>query len=200
MITYRLGDALPRDEARRRADEMDENSDVAYRRRIEAVLDAGHGSCALRDPHLAQRVIENWQRFHGERYQLLAWVVMPNHVHVMIQLNGTVPLFRIIQSWKSYTGRRLPVAWQREYWDRHIRDERHYANAVAYIHGNPVQAGLCQSPGDWPWSSLGWTSASSTHLGGSSASSTMNPKVELALDPPRERSSVVLPMEGDCDA
>ncbi len=153
MVTYRLGDALPAEVARRRSDELTAESDPAYRRRMEAWLDAGHGSCTLRSPAHADLVVDAWRHGDGSRYRLLAWVVMPNHVHVMIRLLGTTPLATIIQSWKSYTGRRLPVAWQREYWDRMIRDDRHARAAVAYIHANPVRAGLCQEPEDWPWSS-----------------------------------------------
>jgi REP element-mobilizing transposase RayT len=162
LVTYRLGDALPIEVAQRRADEMDGDSDSAYRQRIEAHLDAGHGSCALRAPALAGMVIDNWLRFDGDRYALQAWVVMPNHVHVLVQLSGTATLPHIIQSWKSYTGRRLPVAWQRDYWDRYIRDERHFLSAIDYVHRNPVRAGLCREPADWPWSSLGGSNTSST--------------------------------------
>jgi len=106
-------------------------------------------------------VIGTWQHFHGERYVLHAWVVMPTHVHVLIQLTGTAPLATIIQSWKSFSSRRLPVDWQRDYWDRCIRSPEHYAATVAYIHDNPVRAGLCPTPQAWPWSSAGGASSSS---------------------------------------
>ena len=66
----------------------------------------------------------------------------------------------IVQSWKSYTAKRIRHAvggcgavWQREYWDRAVRDERHFAAAISYIHGNPVQAGLVATEDEWPWSS-----------------------------------------------
>ena len=103
-------------------------------------------------------------RFDGERYQLIAWCIMPNHVHVLIQ--PTIELGKVVQSWKSYTGRwalehnaelglGVPgkAFWMREYWDRFIRDERHYESVVEYIHNNPVKAGLCRSPAEWKWSS-----------------------------------------------
>jgi len=176
MITYRLGDALPVDVAQRRANELSDETDPAYRHRIEAYLDAGHGCCALQNPEFAKMIIDNWRQFDGKRYHLHAWVVMPNHVHVLMQLSGSTSLAKIVQSWKSYTGRRLPVAWQREYWDRYIRDERHYQTAVAYIRDNPVKAGLSHHHDEWPWTS--------PSLGGSSTSSTASTKVEPALDPP----------------
>jgi REP element-mobilizing transposase RayT len=138
-----------------------DRQDAERRKRIEELLDRGHGCCALRDPHMARCVVDTWKRFEPERYELLAWVVMPNHVHVMVHVRQGWELGRILQSWKSFTGRRLKaehgVGWLREYWDRYIRDERHFASAVAYIHNNPVKARLVARPEDWPWSSAGTT-------------------------------------------
>lgn len=80
---------------------------------------------------------------------------MPNHVHVLIK--AYEDLSKIVQSWKSFTGkwalkrnRRLElgipsdqkVFWQSEYWDRFIRDEKHFDSALEYILSNPVKAGL----------------------------------------------------------
>ena len=100
---------------------------------------------------------------------LVAWVVMPNHVHLMIRPEAVVPLPKIVQAWKGYTGKKISEAmrlggtraagngrvWHREYWDRFIRDERHFMSAVDYIHQNPVKAGLVSKPEAWPWSSAG---------------------------------------------
>ncbi len=143
--------------------------DTERRRRVEAWLDAGHGSCVLRLPEAAACVVDTWRHFAGERYDLIAWVVMPNHVHVLVRVYEGVPLAKIVQSWKSYTGRRIRVlreesparargsqmqeVWMREYWDRYIRDERHFHMAVDYIHQNPVKARLVGMAKDWPWSS-----------------------------------------------
>src|SRR5690606_17502712 len=103
---------------------------------------------------------------HGRRYRLMAWCIMPNHVHVLIECRYS--LARIVQSWKSYSARwavehneRLGLGlqggrvWMRGYWDRYIRDERHLAAAVHYIHSNPVTAGRVERAGDWQWSSAG---------------------------------------------
>jgi REP element-mobilizing transposase RayT len=164
-ITYRLSDSLPFEVVSRLADQLaslpEQERDAERRRRIERWMDAGHGCCLLRDAESARLVTEAWHRFDGERYRLLAWVVMPNHVHVVIELNGTCPLARIVQSWKSFTGRRLmdrmpagcPSVWSREYWDRWMRDERHFRQTVAYVEGNPVAAKLVGRAEDWTWSS-----------------------------------------------
>jgi putative transposase len=161
FITYRLSDSLPASalEAIRLETESlpPERRDLEVRRRVEHLLGNGHGSCALRTPQMAHCVVETWERFSPERYRLIAWVVMPNHVHVLIEVCEGWELSRIVQSWKSFTGRRLSechgVGWMPEYWDRFIRDERHFERTVAYIHENPVAAGLVASQEQWPWSS-----------------------------------------------
>lgn len=141
-----------------------EQREVERRKAIEDWLDAGMGCCALRHPKVAE-VMQTALLFHeGGRYDLRAWCIMPNHVHVLVW--PTVPLAKIVQSWKGYTGRwamrenaelELGVPggafWMRDYWDRYIRDEAHYHKVVHYIHHNPVKAGLCARPEDWPWSS-----------------------------------------------
>ena len=135
-------------------------------RRIETWIDAGHGCCLLREPAAACLVQDAFLCFDGVRYRLLAWVVMPNHVHVLFQPMEGWTMARIVASWKSFTGRRLssllPASpgsnavhrvWHREYWDRFIRDERHFHAAREYIHNNPVKAGLVRCPEEWEWSS-----------------------------------------------
>ncbi len=105
--------------------------------------------------------------FDGERYDLIAWCIMPNHVHVLIEVK--VDLSTIVQGWKSYAARwalahneELALGipnrkrfWMREYWDRYIRNEKHFENVRDYIHGNPVKAGLCRREEEWMWSSAG---------------------------------------------
>lgn len=150
--------------------------DAALRQRIETYLDAGYGSCILQEPEIAKCVVDTWLRFDGERYRLLEWVVMPNHCHVLIEQLEGAPLGKIVLSWKNYTARMINryvgrtgvrrsqepsqgpsqedgQVWQREYWDRFIRDEHHFAAAKRYIAMNPVNAGLVASPEEWSWSS-----------------------------------------------
>jgi putative transposase len=110
-ITYRLADSLPAAVLRHMDAELRTlppgRRDTERRRRVEAWLDAGHGSCVLRLPEAATCVVDTWRHFAGERYDLIAWVVMPNHVHVLVRVYEGVPLAKIVQSWKSYTGRRI---------------------------------------------------------------------------------------------
>lgn len=176
-ITYRLADSLPRLVLEQMQSEVktsfpdDEKRKSELRQRIETYLDAGHGSCILQVPEVAACVIDTWRHFDGKRYHLLEWVVMPNHCHVLIEQIEGVSLGKIVLSWKNYTARwingyksragaRLSrensddgKVWHREYWDRYIRNERHFLAARDYIIMNPVKAGLVAKPSDWPWSS-----------------------------------------------
>ena len=168
-VTYRLADSLPQEKLKLLNDELthlaDDQREIEYRKRIEAWLDAGMGCCALRHAEVAQYVQESFLSFHGKRYCLHTWCIMPNHVHVLLEPRSD--LATIVQGWKSFTARwilrqnlrlglRIPDSdrlWMREYWDRFIRDEEHYRKTVEYIQQNPVKAGLCQSPDAWQWSS-----------------------------------------------
>ena len=110
-ITYRLADSLPADVLARLEEELrllpPEKRDPERRRRVERWLDAGYGCCVLRDPRAAGCVVDTWRHFAGDRYDLIAWVVMPNHVHVLVRVYEGVALGKMTQSWKSYTGRRI---------------------------------------------------------------------------------------------
>jgi hypothetical protein len=78
----------------------------------------------------------------------------------MIETSAGFPVPALIHSWKSYTANeankllsRHGEFWQREYHDRYIRHAEHYVEAIRYIEGNPVKAGLVKGPADWPFSS-----------------------------------------------
>lgn len=85
---------------------------------------------------------------------------MPNHVHVLFTPLGGWCLAEILRSWKSFTTKEANKLlgqtghfWQHEYFDRFIRDSGHFGRVVEYIEHNPVKAGLCDSPADWPFGS-----------------------------------------------
>ena len=161
MITYRLGDALPKDVMQRLTLLDREKRHTA----TEQLLDAGYGQCWLAYPNIAKIIIDNWLYFAGKRYTILAYVVMPNHVHVLIRVFEGSLLAKIVQSWKSYTAKQIATQlslnglkperpiWQPDYWDRFIRNQTHLEAAIAYIHNNPVSAGLVACSTDWRWSS-----------------------------------------------
>lgn len=124
-------------------------------------LDAGHGDCLLRDPRCAAIVQDELLHHDGDRYRLLAWCVMPNHVHVVVEqradLSGTV------RRWKSWSARRINALlqrsgplWRREYFDRFACSERQLGVMIEYVEANPVTAGLAPAAAEWPWSSAGY--------------------------------------------
>ena len=170
-LNFRLGDALPRAVIERwkielgllvESDQHPEKAGrkIELRRRIEDYLDAGHGACWLRRDDLAALVENALRHFDGERYRLLAWCVMPNHVHALIETKEGFPLGEVLHSWKSFTSKRANESlhrtgefWQREFMDRYVRNAEHFAAVTAYIEENPVQARLARVKTEWPWSS-----------------------------------------------
>ena len=174
-ISYRLNDSLPTQVLERmQADIQREitdpkTRDSALRRLIEDYLDAGHGACILREPTVAACLVDTWLHFDGTRYRLLDWVAMPNHCHVLIEPLPGIALATIVLSWKNFTARFINRflshtgagaavhgrVWERDYWDRYIRNDQHLAAARHYIRMNPVKAGLVKNPEDWPWGSAG---------------------------------------------
>ncbi|HMJ26568.1 MAG TPA: transposase [Pyrinomonadaceae bacterium] len=130
------------------------------RKRVAAYLDQGHGSCYLKDSRIAKIVQDAVLFFDKEKYLLSAWVVMPNHVHLVTTPLPGKRLGTIMQSLKSFTANeankvleRKGTFWMPDYFDRYIRNEKHFARAIAYVENNPAKAGLCKRPEDWPFSS-----------------------------------------------
>jgi REP element-mobilizing transposase RayT len=154
FVTFRLADSLPRAVAEALAKLPDNLAEIDRR------LDGGMGSCWLKEPAVARMVEAAIIHFDGQRYRLLAWCVMPNHVHVVIEPLDDHGLGAIVQAWKSFSakqanrtlGRSGPF-WHKDYFDRFIRDEGHLARTIAYVENNPVKAGLGPAVAAWPWSS-----------------------------------------------
>jgi type I restriction enzyme R subunit/putative DNA methylase len=181
FVTFRLRDSLPRSR-RGEWEHLLKIESVRERRlKLENYLDRGLGHCLLRDAKTAKLVQDALLNFHPDRYELHAWCVMPNHVHVLLDVKR-MPLWKVVQNWKvhseseqrrlrlmerrepprpgSKTGNNtpgrcpaLPLQWQREYWDTFMRDEEQNRKAIRYIETNPVKANLCRSAEDWPFSS-----------------------------------------------
>lgn len=159
FVTFRLADGFPA-ELRDEWEKLLRIEDVCERRiELEAWLDLGHGTCQLRDPRIARLVADSLRHFDGSRYRLVAWVVMPNHVHALFEV-GTTPMAKIMQSWKQFTTNRANKVlnstgslWQADYWDTFMRDNDHEQQTIRYIENNPVKAKLVTDKKDWPWGS-----------------------------------------------
>ncbi len=153
-MTFRLADSLPAKviESLRLADDLLQSFDRE--------LDSGSGACWLLQPEIASLVENALIHFDRERYRLLAWCLMPNHVHVVVEVSAKHSLTQVIGNWKSFTAKRANSLlgrsgpfWHADYFDRYMRDENHLMRTIAYVEDNPVKAGLVMSAPEWPWSS-----------------------------------------------
>jgi len=181
FVTFRLADSMPASRRREWEHLLKIESVRERRAQLEEYLDRGVGECLLREARVAQIVEDSLLCFHNGRYELLAWCVMPNHVHALVDVKRT-PLGKIVQNWKVHTEnelrrtelaeRRAPprcesepasnvprrcsalrLKWQREYWDTSMRDEERRRKAIHYIENNPARAKLCRVAKEWPFSS-----------------------------------------------
>ena len=135
---------------------------------INKYEDAGYGSCVLKDDNVAQIVHDAIFFYNNKKYNVISWCIMPNHVHVLIELIENVSLSNILHSWRSFSSNeinkilnRTGRLWMPEYFDRFIRDNEHFNNVVNYIHNNPVKAGLVDDPTKYKWNSAGYANFSS---------------------------------------
>ena len=126
--------------------------DQVIRERAEELLDMNAGKCWMRDQRVAEIVANALMHFDEDRYLLLAWCVMPNHVHVA--LNARDAIDRILHSWKSFSAKeanrlvgRHGEFWQEDYFDRTIPDQKDFDRTIRYVTENPAKAGLA----NWRW-------------------------------------------------
>jgi REP element-mobilizing transposase RayT len=122
--------------------------------RIQDYLDRGEGSCVFRQPRFADLMQNALRHFERQRYDLLAWCVMPNHVHVVFTPYPPHELGQILKSWRGYTALEINRAlgksghfWQPEPYDHIVRDSADLHHQVRYVLNNPVKAGLS----NWTW-------------------------------------------------
>ena len=163
-ITFRLADAIPQDKRRAWKQERDiwfrlhpelwseadwKEHDQRFGEKIEAWLDAGMGSRALARPDIREAVRICLLRFNGERLLLHAAIIMPTHVHLLLEPLKGHDLSRLLQGIKGASAReankRLGTAgtfWLDESFDHVVRSEKQYQRFVRYIADNPVKAGL----------------------------------------------------------
>lgn len=131
----------------------------ARREQLQEYLDKGRGECVLSRPGVARVVEDSLNFYHGQRYELRAWVVMPNHVHVLFHV-GDTSMARAVEDWKKFTAHainkllgRKGQLWAEDYWDTYMRDAAQEARTQHYIEANPVKAYLIREAKDWAWSS-----------------------------------------------
>ena len=115
-----------------------------YTAPMERYVDAGYGSCLLKYPEVRKYLVDAIDYYDNERYLVYAYVIMPNHVHMLVSVAPGYELNALIASIKRYsavginrhTGRTGRL-WQDEPFDTIIRSSDHYRHTVAYIRENP---------------------------------------------------------------
>jgi len=163
-VTFRLADSLPQNAVNElRAEKEDWLSDhpepwnastrlayhLRFSERINHWLDAGHGCCALNRPEIRSIVRECLLRFDGERLKIHSGVIMPNHVHVLLELLCATPLSTVLKGIKGASARlansclqQSGTFWMEESYDHIVRSETEYRHLHRYIQENPSNAGL----------------------------------------------------------
>ncbi|MCF6313927.1 MAG: transposase [Verrucomicrobiales bacterium] len=182
FVTFRLADSLPRirlDELRllreksfRDATGGQDGQGKEEAERLlfittERFLDQGMGDCPLREPRLRAELLEALHFADGERYELFSYVIMPNHVHLLLSPFEGYDLSRVLRDCKRYSARNINESrgqrgklWQAESYDRIVRDAEHLWRCLQYIGKNANKAGLVD--GDYcrwvrpEWEQLGW--------------------------------------------
>jgi REP element-mobilizing transposase RayT len=128
--------------------------------RFDVFLDAGvYGPNWLGEDRVAKLVKEAIHFRDGKVYDLQAYCIMPNHVHLVFVGRNDIPTYRILQSLKRHTARmanralgRTGAFWQDESYDHVVRDGEELERVLWYVLNNPVKAGLVSDWKAWPWS------------------------------------------------
>ena len=185
FITFRLAGSIPlavlqalhKEDERERAtlervpDSPQRDADIYRQQRrsfgkCDAALAQSAGPDWLRQPEIATLVAQALHHFDHQRYHLLAFCIMPNHVHVVLTPlpragKDCYTLAQIMHGLKGYTGRRANAIlgrtgdfWQHESYDHFVRDAAELERIVAYVLNNPVQAGLVHDWRSWPWTHI----------------------------------------------
>ena len=178
FITFRLTGSLPKEvveKLRQQRKKFNEQSESRYKKEIqkkifqkyEDLLDrAESGPAWLKNEKIYEIVKNALQYYDQKKYDLYAYCIMPNHVHLVFKLLDAkgdsnineieYPVTTIMQSIKSYTALecnkvlgRKGAFWQSESFDRVIRDQDELENTIRYTLNNPVKAGLIDQWEDW---------------------------------------------------
>jgi len=180
FVTFRLSDSIPSERLasweneRRRwmvvrgksgegdlhdvLDQLDSNQRLEYLRefgrQFHSMLDDCHGGCCLKRSDCSEALALTLRHFDGQRYQLGEFVIMPNHVHLLVAPMPSHGLSGIVKSWKSFSAREINrltgttgQVWQRESFDHLVRDAGSLVKFERYIRSNPEKASL--RPGEF---------------------------------------------------
>jgi REP element-mobilizing transposase RayT len=164
FVTFRLWDSIPADLLSEWREDRDAwlaehpkpwsaatemSYHLKFSARIDRWMDEGYGSCVLADSFMAEMLGETLHMKDGTDYHLHSWVIMPNHVHVLFSPTAGLTLPKIVAAWKRFSATKIHKTagtsgslWQKDYFDRLIRDWDHFMNVARYIRNNPGKATL----------------------------------------------------------
>lgn len=159
FVTFRLADSLPQVKLAELSDFKEEwlrshpepwdqatqeEYDHIIRKKVDKWLDQGYGECILQSEDIRKIVVDALLFYHGKRYMLHHFVIMPNHVHLLITPIGDDTVMKSIGSVKQFTANainkllgRSGEVWQRNVFDRMVRDADNYEKYIQYINQNP---------------------------------------------------------------
>ena len=180
FITTRLDGSLPKEsidklnEIREQEIKVAEASNISYQeKRLQ--IDNAHkrffgkyddlldnliiGNNWLKIPAIAQVVIDSLHFFNNQRYELICFSVLSNHIHIVFEVKKEYALYGIMKSIKNYSAKkanelldRSGQFWQHESYDRVVRDANELSRIIFYTLNNPVKAGLCKTWEEWAFS------------------------------------------------
>ena len=159
FITFRLADSLPQSKLQEyrltksqwlesHPKPWDTQTQKEYDKTFTAVMDkwidAGYGECILKDKRVRDILTDVIMHYDGDQYVIHAYVIMPNHVHVLMTPTDGNTVKEIVGDWKKFSSRginkmlnRQGRLWERESFDHLVRDAAGYTNTLSYIEGNP---------------------------------------------------------------
>ena len=110
------------------------------------------GSNQLCDETTAGVLSDTARIYHqGGRWNLNLLLLMPDHLHALIAIDGRDSLSQLIRDYKRITAKLACVEWQRNFFDHRLRHGESLAEKFAYICQNPIRAGLTKNEADWPY-------------------------------------------------
>jgi REP element-mobilizing transposase RayT len=166
FVTFRLADSLPQDKLKQLRDDratwlkLNKNKNefskedwntynYLFHERIEKWLETGYGSCVLKQKNILQIIVNTLKYFEGKKYVLDSFVIMPNHIHIIVTPLAGFTLSQITHSWKSFSANQINKVleqkgqlWCHESYDHIIRNEESLIEIRKYIKLNPSKAGI----------------------------------------------------------
>lgn len=163
FITFRLANSIPIDklnEMKTNANSKNSQEKTRFFLKYETLLESGEFGEKYLANDLAAEIVVNSLRFYDNKdFNLICYTIMPNHVHMVFELNRkSEGIRKIMHSIKGYSGKecnkilyRSGKFWQDESFDRLIRDERELYMVIKYVLLNPVKCGYVKEWKEWKY-------------------------------------------------